>query len=247
MSERDDQVATLGIEIKENEAVKALHPEDDEGITAVEAAEAFDTIEHGYKLWAYAPGVKFRLYFPSAEVAGEANFVYSKMYLTYIKGGALPLQKLMALMDAQGLWTKEDEKKFMEAEKELREQSLRYLNLRKKVVENPEERLAGEVINADAAYKEAYEEYIKLKETKENIVSLSADSLADTQRRAYYVYRLTRLEDGSPKWASFDDLLKETEMVIDKIWQQILAFYVKYGDRFLGSLPVQDTGKTDKK
>jgi len=252
MSDKDtihDDVSIIGVNITEDEAVKALHPEDDEGITALEASEAFNTIEQGYVLWEYAPGIKLRLYFPSAEVTGEANFIYSQMYRAYLKQGALPLQKLLDEAEEIGTWTEEDEKNFMEAEKVLRDKSIRYLELRQKILKaensGQTKKLSKDIDKAEEEYKKAYERYTRYKATKETIVGLSADSMADEHRRAYYVYRLTRLEDGSPKWESFDEALKESDIVINKLWQQILKFYVKYGDRFLGSSPVPDTGKTE--
>jgi len=243
MSEKKE-VFNDNIDVEQAKAV--IYPEDTEGLTGAEVQEALDTINEGYRIYDIK-GHKIRVYYPSAEVKSEADYIHAKAYLNCLDEGLPTVSQLMDMLEEKGIWTKENEKALEKAQMKATEAAQKYVTLSKDFIKtnDPKEResLAKKIKKIEEEYNEAMQELQALVGEKERYLSTTADALAEQQRRIYYIYKLVRREDGSEIWKDIEDVGKAPDVILDLMWSSIIDFYRKYSDSFLEKLLVPPTGE----
>jgi hypothetical protein len=155
---------------------------------------------------------------PDNTIKLRANLVYDKACDKAIDEGMLATEDLKKLIKKRNIFTEADEEKIKKLESKLAGQEI--LLAKTMVVKAHQDRLKKII-------RELKEEINELQFKKTSKLMMSAEAKAEEERSLFFCWACTYNTDKNELyWINYNDLLKETNIVIkDKILIEFLKFY----------------------
>lgn len=162
-------------------------------------------------------GLAFILKQPSNKVKIHSDFIYNKFYNQALEEGLLSLEDLEKLIVEKNIFSEEDSENLKSLESKLEAQEI----LLSKVI-----RVKGKPERVRSVIARFKGEIDELRVKKYSMLTLSAENKATDDKMLFLCHASVYNMDDTLYWKSYDDVLKEKDLVLkNNILLEFMAFY----------------------